>query len=153
MLEAEVQLTGIRWSPKSGDLIHPSYFDRGDLQLEDRGEFIEDFWVRKYTLPPQCEHAKRLTGKGHYQAYLTRLREAHPNAIAFVNPPIFKEPPNLPEELKRGRVALSSHYYDGITMLGKRKLAVTHSLANPQADIQDAIFSMLYVKGLSLWRR
>lgn len=64
---------------------------------------------------------------GHYQAYLERIRQAHPNAIAFVNPPIFAEPPNLPEDLKRGRVALSSHFYDGITMLGKRKLQLSLS--------------------------
>jgi hypothetical protein len=68
------------------------------------------------------------------------LREAHPNAIAFVNPPIFKAPPNLPEELKRGRVALSSHYYDGLTMLGKRKLAFP---PNAQLTKQDDISSML----------
>lgn len=44
------RLTGISWNPSSGELINPSYFDRGDIHLEDRDEFIEDFWVRKYPL-------------------------------------------------------------------------------------------------------
>jgi hypothetical protein len=137
-------LTRLSWSPSSGDLIHPSYFDRGDIHLEDRGEFIEDFWVRKYILQ-SCRMTESLW-IGHYQAYLTRLREAHPNAIAFVNPPIFKEPPNLPEELKRGRVALSSHYYDGITMLGKRKPALLrtwrlHQLTCRTSSVQCGTYS------------
>lgn len=58
---------------------------------------------------------------GHYKKMLRRLRHSHPNAISFVNPPVFEEPPNLEEDLKRGRVALSSHFYDGMTMLGKRE--------------------------------
>jgi hypothetical protein len=35
-----------RWSTKSGQVVHESYFDRGDMHLENRDEFIEDFWVR-----------------------------------------------------------------------------------------------------------
>lgn len=38
-----------RWSPSSGEAVHPSYFDRADLHLEERDEFIQDFWVRKYS--------------------------------------------------------------------------------------------------------
>jgi hypothetical protein len=52
---------------------------------------------------------------------LRRLRSTQPNAISFVNPPIFEEPPEMDEDLKRGRLALSSHFYDGMTMLGKRE--------------------------------
>jgi hypothetical protein len=46
------KLTIDRWSPKTGEVIHESYFDRGDMHLENRNEFIEDFWVRKYTFGP-----------------------------------------------------------------------------------------------------
>jgi hypothetical protein len=48
---AESKLT-IRWSPKTGEVIHESYFDRSDMHLENRDEFIEDFWVRKYSVAP-----------------------------------------------------------------------------------------------------
>jgi hypothetical protein len=81
---------------------------------------MDNFWVRmSLTL---TRRSRGYSCTGHYTGYLSQVRESHPNAIAFVNPPIFKEPANLPEELKRGRVALSSHYYDGLTMLGKREL-------------------------------
>lgn len=40
-------LTHHSWDPASGKLNHPAYFDRSDIHLEDRDEFIEDFWVRK----------------------------------------------------------------------------------------------------------
>jgi hypothetical protein len=50
-LGQETKLT-IRWSSKTGEVIHESYFDRGDMHLENRNEFIEDFWVRKYTSGP-----------------------------------------------------------------------------------------------------
>jgi len=82
-------------------------------------------WITSGSVRNQLPFALVVVGKylwtGHYTGYLSQVRESHPNAIAFVNPPIFKEPANLPEELKRGRVALSSHYYDGLTMLGKRE--------------------------------
>lgn len=41
--------------------------------------------------------------------------------ISFINPPIFGSPPDLSEETTQGRMALSSHFYDGLTMLGKRR--------------------------------
>lgn len=50
-----------------------------------------------------------------------RIRKAHPRGISFVNPPVFGSPPDLSEDVKNGRVALSPHFYDGLTMLGKRR--------------------------------
>jgi len=56
-----------------------------------------------------------------YEAYITRIRKSHPSAISFINPPIFESPSDLSEEVKQGRMVLSSHFYDGLTMLGKRR--------------------------------
>jgi hypothetical protein len=58
---------------------------------------------------------------GHFISLITRIREAHPKAIPFINPPIFSEPPRIAEDVKQGRIALSTHFYDGLTMLGKRE--------------------------------
>lgn len=60
-------------------------------------------------------------GAAHYISFIARLRQSHREAISFVNPPIFSEPPDLSEDVKQGRLALSSHFYDGLTMLGKRR--------------------------------
>lgn len=57
----------------------------------------------------------------HYELYVNRIRQAQPNAISFLNPPVFGSPPRLSEDFKKGRLALSPHIYDGLTLLGKRR--------------------------------
>jgi hypothetical protein len=54
-------------------------------------------------------------------SYVKRIRTVHPNAICFVNPPVFEAPPDLDEEVTNGRMCLSAHFYDGMTLLGKRR--------------------------------
>ncbi|OCF45458.1 hypothetical protein I317_00705 [Kwoniella heveanensis CBS 569] len=88
------------WDPRTGSALKKDYFH---LPGKEDADFIEDFW------------------RAHYEAYIKRIRESHPNAISFVNPPIFEEPPDLSEDVKEGRVAMSPHFYDGLTMLGKRR--------------------------------
>lgn len=62
-----------------------------------------------------------LMATDHYVSFISRIRQSFPSAISFINPPIFAEPPDLSEHVKQGRMALSSHFYDGLTMLGKRR--------------------------------
>ncbi|WVR05246.1 hypothetical protein IAU60_002258 [Kwoniella sp. DSM 27419] len=88
------------WDTKTGKTLRPDYFLKVDGEEAD---FIEDFW------------------KPFFEAFIGRIRESHPNAISFINPPIFEKPPALAETVKAGRMALSSHFYDGLTMLGKRR--------------------------------
>jgi hypothetical protein len=57
----------------------------------------------------------------HYVAYVNRIRQAHPDTISFINPPVFEKPPDLSEHVEHGKMALSSHFYDGMTLLGKRR--------------------------------
>lgn len=53
--------------------------------------------------------------------YITAIRQAHTQAIAFICPPVFQAPPNLPVSHTQKRLALSSHFYDAMTMMGKRR--------------------------------
>ena len=69
-----------------------------------------------------------LTCAAHYTDLLLRIREHHPNAISFINPPIFQEPPRISQAVSKGRVAISAHFYDALTMLGKRTLPDPSSL-------------------------
>nr|XP_019013519.1 uncharacterized protein I206_01588 [Kwoniella pini CBS 10737]OCF52300.1 hypothetical protein I206_01588 [Kwoniella pini CBS 10737] len=88
------------WDPAHKSILRTQYFKPPGKGPTD---FIEAFW------------------KPHYTKFIKRIRESHPNAISFVNPPVFEEPPDLSEEVKKGRMALSSHFYDGLTLLNKRR--------------------------------
>ncbi|WWD10145.1 hypothetical protein V865_008279 [Kwoniella europaea PYCC6329] len=88
------------WDPKSGSILRDQYFKPpGKTEID----FIEEFW------------------RVHYTKFIKRIRQSHPNAISFINPPVFEEPPDLSEDVKGGRIALSSHFYDGLTLLNKRR--------------------------------
>jgi hypothetical protein len=67
------------------------------------------------------QNSSRADALAHYANLIQGIRAQHPQAISFINPPIFEEPPELSQELTGGRVALSAHFYDGLTMLGKRR--------------------------------
>ena len=84
------------WDIETGYIIRPDYFKFGP---EDDFEFIKDIW-----LP-------------HWQAYSKRIRQSHPEAIMFVQPPVFAMPPMIEEEDLRGRCCYSPHYYDGLTLI------------------------------------
>lgn len=84
------------WDVESGYVMRPDYFKFGE---EENLEFIKDFW------------------RPHWVAYTRRIRQSHPEAILFVQPPVFAIPPVLDEEDIRGRCAYSAHYYDGLTLV------------------------------------
>lgn len=90
----------IRWDPQTGQLLQKHYFEKINGEPCD---FMEHFWKR------------------HYIQYIAGLRKHHPKAISFLNPPVFGSPPDLDEDVKQGRMALTPHFYDGLTMLGKRR--------------------------------
>lgn len=57
--------------------------------------------------------------KPHWIAYSTRIRSHHPEAIHFIQSPVMKQPPRIPESYLKGRVCASPHYYDGLTLMTK----------------------------------
>jgi hypothetical protein len=79
------------WDPSTGKILKPEYF-----VCED---FIGTLW------------------KDHFVNYAKRIRTAHPEAILFVAPPVFAQPPEIDEDVLKGRACLSHHYYDGLTLI------------------------------------
>jgi hypothetical protein len=86
------------WDVETGFCLRPDYFK----YLPETGEtvdFIEDYW------------------KPHFIAFTDRIRASQPEAIMFVQPPVFARPPPLAPEVLKGRCAYSGHYYDGLTLV------------------------------------
>lgn len=88
------------WDVQSGELLRPDYFRYHPL-TGNVVHFLSDFW-----LP-------------HFTAYTARIRQAHPNGIVFVQPPVFALPPHVGEEVLQGRCAYTGHFYDGLTLITK----------------------------------
>ncbi|KAH9857465.1 glycoside hydrolase [Lenzites betulinus] len=85
------------WDIESGAVLVPDYF----RYRADGTEvvFIDDFW------------------RPHWRDFAVRMRESHPEAILFVAPPVFVPPPEISEDYLKGRCCLSTHYYDGLTLV------------------------------------
>lgn len=86
------------WDVESGYVLQPDYFAHVP-GTEEPVHFLRAFFLPQYTL------------------YLKAIRAHHPQAIAFVQPPVFAQPPPIPEELLQGRACYSTHYYDGLTLV------------------------------------
>lgn len=86
------------WDVETGFILRPDYFKYSPTtgKLVD---FIEDYF------------------KPHFVAWARRVRASHPEAILFVQPPVFAQPPKIGEEILKGRCAYSPHYYDGLTLM------------------------------------
>ncbi|KAF9228906.1 glycoside hydrolase family 5 protein [Gyrodon lividus] len=96
------------WDIETGYLLQPEYFrylpapssqSGAPAPIRTEVQFLQDFFLPQLTI------------------YLTRIRAAHPTAIAFVQAPVFAIPPPIPESLLRGRACHSTHYYDGLTLV------------------------------------
>ncbi|KAJ6567607.1 glycoside hydrolase family 5 protein [Mycena vulgaris] len=86
------------WDVETGFIMLPQYFHTLPGAAEPV-EFIDDYW------------------KPHFEAFALRIRAAHPEAILFVQPPVFARPPVLEDDVLAGRGAYSGHYYDGLTLI------------------------------------
>lgn len=87
------------WDVESGYVMIPDYFRSLPPEGDRDVVFIEDYW------------------RPHWQAFGSRIRRSHPEAIMFVAPPVFAPPPEINEDELKGRCCLSTHYYDGLTLL------------------------------------
>ena len=98
------------WDIETGYILRPDYFkftyeyspSSPDTIIRSKPvEFMVDHW------------------KPHFIDYATRIRQSHPLAILFVQPPVFVPPPPLPESILQGRCAYAPHYYDGLTLVSR----------------------------------
>lgn len=89
------------WDIATGNLLRPDYFNTYTPDPSHPLDFVEDFF------------------KPHWIAYSTRIRTHHPEAIHFIQAPVMKPPPHIPESLLNGRACSSPHYYDGLTLMTK----------------------------------
>ncbi|KAF9016038.1 glycoside hydrolase family 5 protein [Hymenopellis radicata] len=94
------------WDIETGYMLLPEYFrylpsTRGGRADEPplEVEFIGEYW------------------KPHWEVFAARIRESHPEAIMFIQPPVFAMPPVIGEDQLKGRAAFSGHYYDGLTLV------------------------------------
>ncbi|KAK7438478.1 hypothetical protein VKT23_018093 [Stygiomarasmius scandens] len=99
------------WDIQSGTVLRPDYFTlppsysvQVDVNVEQSGmvpevEFVAHYW-----------HA-------HWRAFNDRIRQSHPEAIMFIQPPVFAPPPPIQSADLKGRAAYSGHYYDGLTLI------------------------------------
>lgn len=88
------------WDIETGYIMRPDYFKCiPDSEEVVPVEFIDDYW------------------KPHWQAFTKRIRHSHPEAIMFIQPPVFAPPPQIEPEDIKGRCAYSGHYYDGLTLV------------------------------------
>ncbi|PWZ02774.1 glycoside hydrolase [Testicularia cyperi] len=91
------------WNDQTGEILDDAYFRRygGPSGIRD-ADYIEDYW-----LP-------------HLRRYADMIRSTHKEAILFVQPPVFEPPPkSLDSAILKHRACLSSHFYDGLTLITK----------------------------------
>ena len=86
------------WDVETGFILREDYFRYSPL-TGDLVDFIEDYW------------------KPHFVAWARRIRASHPEAMLFVQPPVFAQPPDVGEEVLKGRCVYAPHYYDGLTLV------------------------------------
>ncbi|RDB19404.1 hypothetical protein Hypma_013606 [Hypsizygus marmoreus] len=86
------------WDVETGFMLQDDYF-RYSPETGDAVDFLEDYW------------------KPHFVKFAERIRASHPEAIMFVQPPVFAPPPALDEAVLKGRCVYSPHYYDGLTLV------------------------------------
>ena len=86
------------WDIETGYVNKPEYF-RFHPETGTEVHFIADYWRPLFT------------------AHGRRIRKAHPDAILFIQPPVFAQPPTIAEDILKGRCAYTGHYYDGLTLV------------------------------------
>ena len=98
------------WDINSGELLIPDYFSkfRGDESIR-KLEWLTDYW-----LPNWISWAKI-------------VRSFHPEAIHFIQPPVFHVPPKIISDEVKNRAAYSSHFYDGLTLFTKHWVSLSSS--------------------------
>lgn len=91
------------WDRHEGKILIKDYFHHPKDKHDEPYDFLKDFWHNQWA------------------GYMRRIHRSHPRAISFCNPPVFAQPPSLDHSVHQGRLALSAHFYEALTMLNKRR--------------------------------
>jgi hypothetical protein len=92
------------WDDRTGALLRSDYFKWNSTEpgASKHVDFVAEFWL------------------AHWRAYAAALRPVHPEAIMFLQPPVFEPPPHeLTHEDLQSRACVSCHFYDGLTLITK----------------------------------
>ncbi|CCM04560.1 uncharacterized protein FIBRA_06741 [Fibroporia radiculosa] len=89
------------WDVETGGVLVPDYFKAPSSTdgSPRNAYFIETHWL------------------AHWKKFAARIRQSHPESIMFIAPPVFDEPPPIPDKHLQGRCCYSAHYYDGLTLV------------------------------------
>jgi hypothetical protein len=90
------------WDTESTEVYLPEYF--ASLPSDQNGEPV-DYVANHWRL--------------HWLDFASTIRKYHNEAIHFIQPPVFKQPPPLPKSHLRSRACSAPHYYDGLTLITK----------------------------------
>ncbi|KAG8725249.1 hypothetical protein FRC12_004043 [Ceratobasidium sp. 428] len=89
-------------SKGEGSILKSEYFKFLPSDPGRTVNFIEDYW------------------RPHWRAYSSRVRQAHPEAIFFLQPSVFAPPPSFEEQDLKSRAAYSAHFYDALAVMTRR---------------------------------
>ncbi|KAI9772083.1 MAG: hypothetical protein M1840_001371 [Geoglossum simile] len=93
------------WDPSSDTLLKKDYF--GSVPTTGKKLNYQVF-INEYFMD-------------HYRAYRDAIREVHPGAIIFCQPPVLEIPPRLKGTVDDDkRMVYAPHYYDGLTLMTKK---------------------------------
>jgi hypothetical protein len=119
------------WDPESGYILIPDYFrstpsssllystpsaPSSALRLQNTASFTSFSSTDPERSRPPTNFLEDYW-RPHWRLYAARIRKSHPDAILFVQPPVFTIPPHLTYAELQGRACYSPHYYDGLTLV------------------------------------
>ncbi|KAK4705794.1 hypothetical protein P7C70_g416, partial [Phenoliferia sp. Uapishka_3] len=93
------------WDPETDELLIPDYFDwyrgAGSVEAPRKVDYGQDYWL------------------AHWKRFAPVVRSFHPEAIHFIQTPVFQIPPKIEGSEIMNRAAHSTHFYDGLTLVTK----------------------------------
>ncbi|KAJ3877589.1 glycoside hydrolase [Lentinula edodes] len=107
------------WDLETGDILRPDYFrylPKARKPIDGRALSEEEISSPNAPVVEFVEHYWR----SHWRLFVIRIRASHPEAIMFIQPPVFAAPPPIEEtgvDGLNGRCAFAGHYYDGLTLI------------------------------------
>ncbi|KAF2400031.1 glycoside hydrolase [Trichodelitschia bisporula] len=92
------------WDPKTDTLTNKNYFEKDPRTGQSIDyEYFANHWFMDF-----------------YRKYRDAIRDVHPEAILFCQPPVLEIPPTLGPKDEDPNMVFAPHFYDGITLIMKK---------------------------------